>query len=68
VLSIVLDRLYVLRNQLVHGGATWQSAANRRQVRDGAQILTSLLPIVIDLMMADDAPDFGGIAYPVVGS
>lgn len=25
VLSIVFDRLYVLRNQLVHGGATWNS-------------------------------------------
>ena len=35
-LSFVFDRLYVLRNQLVHGGATWNSAVNRDQVRDGA--------------------------------
>ena len=33
VLSIVLDRLYVRRNQLVHGGV-----ANRQQVHDGAAI------------------------------
>ena len=38
VLSLVFDRLYVLRNQLVHGGATWNSRVNRDQVRDGAAI------------------------------
>ena len=36
VLSNVFDRLYVLRNQLVHGGSTWNSDINRDQVRDGA--------------------------------
>ena len=36
VLSFVFDRLYVLRNQLVHGGSTWNSGVNRAQVRDGA--------------------------------
>jgi hypothetical protein len=25
LLAIVFDRLYVLRNQLVHGGSTWNS-------------------------------------------
>jgi hypothetical protein len=35
ILSIVFDRLYTLRNQLIHGGATWDSATNRNQVRDG---------------------------------
>jgi len=29
VLSIVLSRIYTLRNQLVHGGATWGSSVNR---------------------------------------
>lgn len=38
ILSIVFDRLYVLRNQLLHGGATWNSATNRNQVRDGAAV------------------------------
>lgn len=31
----LLRRLYVLRNQLVHGSATWNSSANRAKVRDG---------------------------------
>lgn len=64
VLSIVLDRLYVLRNQLVHGGATWNSAANRQQVRDGAAILAVLVPVIVDLMIDSSTVDFGGIAYP----
>ncbi len=66
VLSIVLDRLYVLRNQLVHGGATWNSGANRAQVRDGASILMTLMPIIIDLLIDDPAKEFEGVAYPLV--
>ena len=64
VLSIVLDRLYVLRNQLVHGGATWNSAANRQQVRDGAAILMALLPVVIEILIDAGDVDFGAVAYP----
>lgn len=66
VLSIVFDRLYVLRNQLVHGGATWNSGVNRQQVKDGVAILGSLLPIVFDLMIAHPDADHGEILYPVV--
>lgn len=66
LLSIVLDRLHTLRNQIVHGGATWNSGTNRAQVKDGAQILGSLLPIVIDLMITNDNVDFEAIAYPPV--
>lgn len=66
VLSIILDRLYVLRNQLVHGGSTWNSATNRVQVRDGANLLGALLPTILDLMMQPDAPDLGSVTYPVV--
>jgi hypothetical protein len=66
VLSIVIDRLYVLRNQLVHGGATWNSSINRAQVKDGAQILLAIVPIVIELMLDHPAEDFGAILYPVV--
>jgi len=66
VLSIVCDRLYVLRNQLIHGGATWNSGVNRAQVKDGAHILLALVPIIIDLMLDHPEVDFGSIAYPVV--
>ncbi|MCW1385066.1 HEPN domain-containing protein [Novosphingobium sp. KCTC 2891] len=66
LLSIVFGRLYVLRNQLVHGGATWNSAVNRDQVRDGAAILTCLLPLFIDLMMENPGHDWPMPHYPVV--
>lgn len=48
ILSFVFDRLYVLRNQLMHGGSTWNSAVNREQVRGGAAILGFLLPVFVD--------------------
>jgi hypothetical protein len=66
ILSVVFDRLYVLRNQLVHGGATWNSSVNRNQVRDGAAVLGWLLPIFIDLMMDHPTRDWGRPFYPVV--
>jgi hypothetical protein len=66
MLSIVFDRLYVLRNQLVHGGATWNSGINRDQVRDGAGVIGWVLPIFIDIMMDNPQQEWGPVAYPVV--
>jgi hypothetical protein len=66
ILSVLFDRLYVLRNQLLHGGATWNSGVNRQQVRDGAAIMDWLLPIFIDIMMDHPSHDWGRPFYPVV--
>jgi hypothetical protein len=66
VLSFVFDRLYVLRNQLIHGGSTWSSAVNRGQVSDGAAILGFLCPVFIDIMMDNPNEDWGQPFYPVV--
>lgn len=66
VLSFVFDRLYVLRNQLVHGGSTWNSSINRAQVRDGAAILEFLMPVFVDIMMDNPSEDWGRPFYPVV--
>ena len=66
VLSFVFDRLYVLRNQLIHGGSTWNSGVNRAQVRDGAAILAFLLPVFVDLMMDNPDQDWGKPFYPVI--
>lgn len=66
VLSILFDRLYVLRNQLVHGGATWDSSANRDQVRDGAALLGCLLPVFIDVMMDNPDREWAMPDYPVI--
>ena len=66
LLAEVLDRLYVLRNQLMHGGATWQSKINRAQVLDGCNMLAMLMPILIDVMLDAKDEDWGAIYYPVV--
>ena len=66
VLSIVLSRLYVLRNQLMHGGATWNGKVNRAQVRDGANLLARLVPGVITIMLDHPDHDWGAACYPVV--
>lgn len=66
VLSLLFDRLYVLRNQVMHGGATWGSKVNRDQLRDGAAILSSVVPVMLDLMMDEPNGDWGIPMYPVV--
>lgn len=66
ILSILFDRLYVLRNQLIHGGATWGSRVNRNQVQDGAEILHGLMPLFIDTMVNAADRDWGIAHYPVV--
>ena len=66
VLGFIFDRLYVLRNQIVHGGSTWNSNVNRNQMRDGAKILAFLMPVFIDLMMDNPDEDWGRPFYPVV--
>ena len=58
----------MLRNQLVHGGATHASKVNRQQVADGVALLADIVPLVIDLMLDGHHLDFGGIEYPVIPS
>ncbi|WP_227430845.1 HEPN domain-containing protein [Psychrobacter sp. I-STPA6b] len=67
ILAVVFERLYTLRNQIVHGGATHNSQVNREQVKDGCAILSSLLPLMIQIMMSHhDQMDWGKPFYPVV--
>jgi len=66
LIEVVLDRLYMLRNQLMHGGATYKSKVNRTQVRDACNILKLLIPIIIDIMMENRKEDWGDIYYPVI--
>jgi hypothetical protein len=66
VLGITLSRLYTLRNQLIHGGATWNSQVNRVQLRDGVSLLGKLVPIVIEIMMDHPGTVWGDPCYPVV--
>lgn len=66
VLEVVFNRLYTLRNQLIHGGATWNSYVNRDQLRDANAIMGELVPIVIEIMMDNALEHWGEACYPVV--
>lgn len=66
VLGIIFNRLYTLRNQIVHGGATWNSSANRSQLRDATAILGDLVPSLIEIMMDNKDAHWGEACYPVV--
>ena len=59
ILVTLFDRLYVLRNQLLHGGSTWQGSVNRSQVQDGAAIMAFLVPHFINLMLDNPTTDWG---------
>lgn len=66
ILMVVFDRLYTLRNQLVHGGATYQSHVNRDQLKDGCHILFAIVPIIIQIILDNPQQPWGKPFYPVV--
>ena len=66
ILSILFKRLSTLRNQLMHGSATWESSVNRDQVLDGAAVMALLIPVFVKLMMEHPKVDWGPPYYPVV--
>ncbi|NLC36850.1 MAG: hypothetical protein GX772_10485 [Alcaligenaceae bacterium] len=66
LLGVIFNRLYTLRNQLMHGGATWDSQVNRKQLRDCTDLLGKLVPILISLMLENPNTLWGTACYPVV--
>ncbi|MGQ0286763.1 hypothetical protein ACT2CV_06135 [Pasteurellaceae bacterium 22721_9_1] len=69
ILDVMFGRLYTLRNQIIHGGATYQSRVNREQLRDGCNILSLLIPAMLNIMLQHHAEiDWGKPFYPVVNN
>ena len=66
LLQVILDRLYMLRNQLMHGGTTWASSVNRAQLRDGVAILGTLVPFILALMVEMKDVDLGQEIFPAL--
>jgi hypothetical protein len=66
VISIILSRIYTLRNQLVHGSATWGSQVNRQQLQDCAQLMGCFIPVIIEIMLESPDTLWGDPLYPVV--
>jgi hypothetical protein len=67
LLRDLFERLYVLRNQLFHGQATWCSKTNRSSIEPAMLLLSHLLPAILSIML-DAGPeiDWGAICYPPI--
>ena len=68
ILEILFDRLYTLRNQILHGGATWNGNINRSQIKDGESIIRFLVPNLLQIMMNNQNENWGKLVFPVVES
>jgi hypothetical protein len=65
-LSITFSRLYVLRNQLMHGGATWNSGINRDQIRDCVAFLEQFIPSMLHILIESKPTLWGDAYYPPI--
>ena len=68
LLAVVFQRIYTLRNQLMHGGATWNSMVNRAQLQDCVNLMGKLVPVVIEIMLNSSDTIWGDACYPVVSN
>lgn len=67
VLQIIFSHLYTLRNQLIHGGATYNSSVNRKQLQETCHILSNLIPMILQIMLENpDNSYWGKPFYPVI--
>lgn len=66
LLALVFQRIYTLRNQLMHGGATWNSMVNRAQLQDCVNLMSKLVPVVIEIMLNSSDTIWGDACYPVI--
>ena len=53
VLSIVFDRIYCVRNQVIHGCTTRERSTGDDQIRLGSTILDRLVPVFVRLMLGN---------------
>ena len=66
ILDIIFNRIYTLRNQMLHGGATYNSKVNRDQMRDCCHLMSEIVPSLITIMMENPNTLWGEAYYPVV--
>jgi len=66
LLVMVFDRLATLRNQMLFGGATYESRVNRTQVHDAAELLSELVPVTLNIMKRNVNENWGSVCYPVI--
>lgn len=65
VLQLLFDRLYVMRNQVMHGASTKGSSLNRRTLQGSGGILLDLLPEMLAVMIERGIEhDWGRVWFP----
>jgi hypothetical protein len=65
ILDRVIERIYLLRCQLVHGAATYNSSLNRAATRHCAQMMDHLLRAFLMVWIQHGADeDWGSMCYP----
>jgi hypothetical protein len=62
--NAIIQRVYVLRNQVIHGGATYESSLNREQMKICNQFIHGLLLRIINVMIRKPNHDWGSTNYP----
>ena len=65
-LAEVFSRLYVLRNQMIHGGSTWGGDRNRNQVKICSRVISLIVPLMIDIMLESPDTDWKELHYPIL--
>lgn len=63
VLDVIFRHLYTLRNQLLHGGATYESSANRKQLQDACDLLSHFVPAIVQIMLNNPNDEYWGKPY-----
>ena len=66
-LGRVFERIYVLRNQIFHGGAKYGSGANRGSVEPAVAVLREVIPLFRALVRDSDDENWGELPYPAKG-
>ncbi|MSR18483.1 MAG: hypothetical protein EXS00_04820 [Phycisphaerales bacterium] len=65
ILDKVLDRIYFVRCQVMHGGATYGGRLNRNAVKRTSMMLGHIVPTCLQIMMDHGyTDDWGELCYP----
>ncbi len=63
-LRLSMERVHLLRNQVMHGMAAFKDSYNRTQVKICAGFVHSLVGTIIRIVIEDDKQNWGKISYP----
>jgi hypothetical protein len=67
IMRELIDRIYVLRNQLFHGASTKGSKLNRKTLTNSTAIMADLIPAFIEIMLTSGIDhDWGNVCFPPV--